>query len=105
VWTVLGIPAYRRRDLLAYEAAPVILSTALLIAIGYRHNWARYLLIIMLGVRIAAAMIFFPALFQVNLTDHANLVFILSGPVLDCLVVWALIALPDIRRLTSRGQP
>lgn len=103
VWISLTTPEDYLRDVLVKIVPLGILDTALFGALLGRQAWARYLLITYHMYRVASYLIVIPITLQVTHQVDGALIFrMASAPVMDSLIIWALICSPDIRRLVTR---
>lgn len=101
VWGYLGTEDYQKRAFLAHEARWFIITTSLFIGVFCRQNWARYLLIALLVVRLGATLIFLPSFTEEMLHSIRACFDSLCYPILDALIIWGLISIPSIRRLAT----
>jgi hypothetical protein len=75
-------------------------TTAMLIGIWCRKNWARYVLATLMVLGVLIAFIFVPsALAEVSIREPIVQVMVLCG-VVNGLTVWCLVGVPAVRRLT-----
>jgi hypothetical protein len=96
-----GPPPGNERNLLSSILINAVWTTPLLVAIGYRKDWARYALGVLMALGILGAIVFFPASFEKELRDR-NVVAVLSIlAVIYVGILWCLIASPSIKRLTD----
>jgi hypothetical protein len=98
----LGTADYDKREYIAHEARWFIISTALFVGVCCRKNWSRYLLIALLLFRLGATLIFVPSFTEQMLQDLQVCLNVLSGPIINAVIIWGLISIPSIRRLVSR---
>jgi len=98
----LGTPDYGRRDYVAHEARWFIITSSLFVGVACRQNWSRYLLIAILLFRLGATLMFVPTFTEEMLQSFQVCFSVLSGPALNALIIWGLIAIPSVRRLVSR---
>jgi hypothetical protein len=101
-WGYLVTADYEKREYLAHEAKWFIITTSLFTGAFCRQNWSRYLLIALLLFRLGATMLFIPTYTEAMLQSIQVCFNVLSGPTLNALIIWGLIAIPSIRRLVSR---
>jgi len=99
---LLLTPSYDRQAFLLYEAPMGIVITSLLAGVWCRQFWARYLLIGVLAIRVAAGGIAVAKFADMMLGNWIFALAILSGPALYAAIIWALVSAPSIRRLVSR---
>ena len=78
-----------------------IFTTGLLGGIWCRQNWARYILLAFLGVRVLVAFVSCATIFKNDLGLSAWFTVFVMGAA-DTLCAWTLISSQDIRRLTNR---
>jgi hypothetical protein len=116
VWVLLIFCALRCSDALTYFAAPpaersrilagilvgFIWTTVVLNGLWLRKDWCRYVLSFLIVCSTIAATILVPRVYQLPADYHA-IGSLLAAACINGAVIWVLISLPDIRRLTSRA--
>ncbi len=102
LWIFFTTPKYLEREVLVILVPFAMLDTALFGAMLARQGWSRYILIIYHMYRVASSLIVVPMYMDRILADHVFLFRMVSSPIIDSLMVWALICSADIRRLVSR---
>jgi hypothetical protein len=101
-WIYLTTPDYAQQSLLAFEFPWVMATSALLLGVACRQDWARYFVAVVLAARAAVACAFLLRQTDLIFSDGAFALRALSGPVLDVLMIGAVMGLRDIRRMVSR---
>jgi len=96
-----GSPPGNERNMLSSILTSAIWTTALLVVIGYRKNWARYALGIILALGILGSIIVLPASFEKEIRDRSLVVIISILSFIYVGILWCLIASPSIKRLTD----
>ncbi len=116
LWVILFFCGLRAGDALMYFGCPAagrsrvqgalvigaLWTTAALAGLWARKSWCRFALNILIVLSTLADTIFIPALFQLPV-NYRVLIFVLAAFAVNGAVVWAVISLPVIRRLTSRA--
>ena len=98
-----GSPEGHRFALTGSLITNAIWTTALLVGIGYRQNWARNILIGLLVLAMIGATIFFPAIFDAKIADNTLYLILGLDTLIKAVVMWVLISNSAIRRLAGRG--
>lgn len=78
-----------------------IITTGLLGGVWCRQNWARYILVVFLAVRVMVAFVGCSTIFKNDLGLSALFSMFVMGTS-DAICAWALISSQDVRRLTNR---
>ena len=100
-WIYVTTPDEGKLRVIEMELPSTVLATALLAAVWCRQAWARNLSIGLLLLRVMINMIYLPTFIEPMLADHVFLFRMVSGPVLDSLMIWTLSSSSHIRRLIS----
>jgi lipoprotein signal peptidase len=95
---------YNNSQLVGSIITTGIWTTALLVAIAYRKNWARYFLIILLIIAVVGTFIILPELLKVEITSPVLFTVLCLTTVLNAGIAWCLISAPSIRHLTNRSH-
>ncbi len=116
LWVFLFFCALRGSDALIYFGAPAIdrqrsevaiivgaaWTSVALAGLWYRKDWCRYLLSFLILATTVAFTFVIPGIYQLP-ANYRLLAFLFAAASIDAAVIWAVVALPDIRRLTSRS--
>ncbi len=95
-------PAANKTQLLGPIITGGIWTTAFLIAIGYRKNWARYILSVLMILSVIASSMFAVTLLQEELPDRRAIAILFISTVITGGAFLCLISSANIRRLTHR---
>ncbi|MDB6154729.1 MAG: hypothetical protein JWL90_3182 [Chthoniobacteraceae bacterium] len=98
-----GSHANNRAQLLSPIIAGGIWTTALLIAIGCRQNWARYILNSLLVLSVIFSFVGSLILLQEGTQDHMPIAMLLIVGLVNAGLFWCLLLSPSIRRLAKRA--
>jgi hypothetical protein len=79
-------------------------TTALLVAIAYRQNWARYILIFLLILGVAFFLIVAPVILKDEVDNPAMVPVLCITALINALSAWCLISASSIRRLTNSNH-
>ena len=102
-WAYFITQDYAKRDYVAHEIPWFVITTGLFVGIFCRQNWARYMLIALQMFRLGATLIFLPAYIEPMMHSFDLVVSLLSGPLVNTVLIWSLISIPSIRRLVVRN--
>ena len=95
---------YNNSQLVGSIITTGIWTTALLVAIAYRKNWARYFLIILLILAVVTSFIVVPEILKVEITNPVLFTLLCLTTLINAGIAWCLISAPSIRHLTNRSQ-
>jgi hypothetical protein len=98
-WVYASTEDYAKQRFLVHEIPLFAITASLLLGAICRQEWARYLLIAFLIIRVGSTLIFLPTYLESPLLFFEEAI----SPVLDSLLIWALISVPSIRRLVARN--
>jgi len=100
--TYFGSPAGDRHRVLAAVIVGAIWTTVAIAGLWFRKGWCRYTLSVLVLASTIASTFLMPGVFQLP-ANYRVLGFLFAAASVNAAVIWALIALHDIRRFTSRS--
>jgi len=98
-----GSPVNDRSPLLAAILTAALWTTILLAGVWFRQNWCRPALSFVLFVITCAVMMLFRDALDMPVS-HGLFVVVAISALINVAAAWAMVCLPDIRRLTSRAS-